>query len=112
MPSRVTLWQESNLIHTGLLTPTGIPVTKSTAINIGVFPNPSQDVYNIYIENEKQTNYTVTVSDVLGKIISNQTISVNGNDNSTIDLGQQPAGIYFLNVAAEGTQKVMKLIRE
>lgn len=79
---------------------------------MGVYPNPSEGEFNLYIENETQTNYTVTVSDVLGKIISSQTMVVNVNDNSTIDLRQQPAGIYFLNVAAEGTQKVMKLIRE
>jgi len=112
MPSRVTLWQDENLIKTGLLTPTGVPVTTVASISMGVYPNPSEGQFNLYIENEIQMNYTVTVSDVLGKIISTQIIAVSGNDNSTIDLRQQPAGIYFLNVATQDTQKVMKLIRE
>ena len=112
MPSRVTLWQDDNLIKTGLLTPTGVPVTSPASISMGVYPNPSQGEFNLYIENGKQTNYTVTVSDLMGKTISSQTISVSGNDNSIIDLRQQPAGIYFLNVTGEGAQKVMKLIRE
>ena len=79
---------------------------------MGVYPNPSEGQFNLYIENEIQMNYTITVSDVLGKIISTQIIAVSGNENSTIDLRQQPAGIYFLNVATQDTQKVMKLIRE
>lgn len=112
MPSRVTLWQDSNLIKTGLLTPTGIRETAVTAISVAVYPNPSLGEFNLHIENEKQTNYTVTVSDILGKIISTQSIRVNGNENSIVDLRQEPAGIYFLNVATEGAQKVMKLIRE
>jgi len=113
MPSRVTLWQTTNLIHTGLLTPTGIKVTETAKTSMAVYPNPSsQGAFNLYIGNEKQSNYTLTVSDVLGKIVYSNAIAVNDTDNSIIDLGQEPAGIYFLTVTGEGTQKVMKLIRE
>jgi hypothetical protein len=114
MPSRVTLWQTENLIKTGILTPTGERVVEADAISIGVYPNPSQGgIFNLYIDNEKLTKYTLTVSDIMGKTISSQAVSISGNNNLTIDLSQTSQGIYFLTVAGEsGAQKVMKLIRE
>jgi hypothetical protein len=112
MPSRVTLWQTSNLIKTGLITPTGIRETESTTIQAVVYPNPSRGIFMLDLVNDQAVDCKIRVTDVLGNIILEQTLRA-GSEKSTLDLSAQAAGIYFvlLNTGA-GNQKVMKLMKE
>ncbi|NLA23674.1 MAG: T9SS type A sorting domain-containing protein [Bacteroidales bacterium] len=65
-----------------------------------IYPNPSQGLYNIVTD----ANAVVTVQDISGRTILTQEINANGK----IDLTNQPAGIYFLQIE----DKVIKLIKE
>jgi hypothetical protein len=112
MPSRVTLWQTSNLIKTGILTPTGIKETNSPVIQVDVFPNPAQGKFNLRLEDDKNTTYKITVSDVMGKNILTKKITVAGDYNTLLDLSDQTSGIYFLSVSSDSSQKVVKLMKE
>lgn len=112
MPSRVTLWQTSNLIKTGLLTPTGIKETESIAIGADIYPNPATGKFTLHISNEKQTACKLTVSDVMGKIIFTQTTPATGDYSTLLDLSDQTAGVYFLSLSSDSSQKVIKLMKE
>lgn len=112
LPSRVTLWQTSNLIKTGILSPVGIRETSSATWNAAVYPNPSNGVYTLHLENTTPANVTITVSDILGKMISTYTTFVTGEYSTSLDLTGIDPGIYVLSLSSCDEQKVIKLMKE
>jgi hypothetical protein len=78
----------------------GISINESNAISAGVkvFPNPSNGVFNISFKDVEAGNYTLTVTDILGKEVYNSRINVNGNNALSLDLTSLTKGVYMLNV--------------
>lgn len=111
MPSRVTLWQTSNLIKTGILSPVGIRET-STAMIASVYPNPAQGIFTLHLEGHKPANYTITVSDVLGNIIFTNTTPAMVEYSTLLDLTTQTPGVYVLSLSSCDERKVIKLMKE
>lgn len=112
LPSRITLWQTSNLIKTGILTPTGIKETESVAISADVYPNPTQGKFTLHVSSDKQTSCTITVSDVMGKVILTQTTPATGDYSTLLDLSDEAPGVYILSLSSAYSQKVIKLMKE
>lgn len=78
--------------------------------NLKIWPNPNKGKFNIFVESNEKV--TVTVSDVLGKIVHNETYS---NDNTyikSIDVDNLTNGVYIINVLSEGKKLTNKLIIE
>lgn len=75
-------------------------ITTNNAID--VYPNPASDVINFSV----QTN--VQLSNVTGQIIANKT-NVN-----TLDISEQPTGIYFLTLTNDNNQVLqrVKIVKE
>ena len=48
------------------------------------------------------TNATITVTDMLGKLVSQNTLTVQSNDETNVDLSQQNGGMYFITITANG----------
>ena len=84
----------------------GIDNDQKPLKNIYIYPNPSQGIVNIYLNNLK--NVSVKVMDIKGGTIYNK------NDINSliheIDLSYFPAGMYFIQVNSEGHQQYNKLI--
>ncbi len=74
---------------------------KNNSISFSVGPNPSAGVYTI---NSEEQIDQVVISDRLGNIISN-------NSNLSVDLTNQPEGIYFLKVVSGDKSDVRKLLK-
>lgn len=72
---------------------------------IHVYPNPNNGLFNIELSSASQ----VIVTDALGQIVLNKTIEVG---NHSINIQDQPTGIYFVKVIQDGRQQVIKLIKE
>lgn len=111
MPSRVTLWQTSNLIKTGLITPTGVRETESTTIRAVVYPNPSQGSFTLNLSGEQQTDYKIVVTDVLGNVVLVKTAAA-GTYQVNLDMSDKACGVYMLVINNSGAQKIMKLVKE
>ena len=80
-----------------------------TNFNVEIRPNPSNGVFNIYLNNRNNSNIQaeVIVYNTLGNIIlQNKTVSF-----LSIDLSTQPKGVYLLKVIINNTSKYFKLIR-
>ena len=72
----------------------------------GVVPNPTTGIFTVTGENLNQ----IEVIDLLGQRITSLTAN---NDQTTIDLSGQPAGIYLVNVIdLEGKHCVKKVVKQ
>ncbi|MBI3518795.1 MAG: M6 family metalloprotease domain-containing protein [Bacteroidetes bacterium] len=85
------------------LTATG--VQRNALSSFDVFPNPSTGTVNVRFDNT--TNATLSVLDLMGHQLSVTTIESKGD--TTIDLSDQPNGMYFLRLQV-GNDVIVKKI--
>ena len=77
-------------------------------------PNPTNGVFAIPVSFDRDMEVTAYITDVLGKRIAKQEFGRKGNGMSKLefDLADQPAGMYFVQITADGhlldTKRVMK----
>ncbi len=64
--------------------------------NVDLFPNPSSGIFSVKLKDENDRIVSANVEDVLGKNILKIEKS-----NSTFDLSEETAGVYFLKVKTE-----------
>ena len=79
--------------------PTGVTRLKTYGIMANISPNPSHGIFDFQLQgiNEKTE---VEIYNMLGKQVYNETLRQAQGDN-TIDLSEQPAGIYLYRIIAE-----------
>ena len=75
---------------------------------ITIFPNPSSGIFSLQLKDATDKIISVHVENIYGKEILNTK-----NFYSVVDLGQEPAGIYFVKVKTQKkksfTGKAIKL---
>jgi len=87
---------------------TGLPQNNLDELEIRIFPNPSKSGF--YLEPKNNTNLIkVTINDIFGKVVNQLTIT---NVKIEIDSNTWPAGIYFVTLNDNTTQKTIKVIKE
>jgi len=74
--------------------------------DISVYPNPSNGLFNVKIENSE--NSVIEVVNSLGKTILIQNVNSN---ISNIDLTSQPNGVYFVKVVSGELMEVKRVIK-
>ncbi len=82
-----------------------VEITTTENIEISIYPNPTTGIFHI-ITSEDFLN--IEILNITGKTINK--LSVNNKQNS-IDLSNQPNGIYFIKLQNEKTVKTMKVIK-
>ncbi|OYT12514.1 MAG: hypothetical protein B6I19_09710 [Bacteroidetes bacterium 4572_114] len=86
--------------------PIGIDGPGGSQVSISVWPNPSNNIFNIQIKNPtEKSNWEV--SDTHGAIIKKGNNQIN---DFTIDLSSYPQGTYYLKITNGGFQTVRKLV--
>lgn len=84
--------------------------TANAATRLSIFPNPSTGFTNVIVNNPRSQNFTVSVFNRFGQVVSrrqNQT----GSNNFRLDLSGLPAGDYTLEASFEdGTRQTNQLI--
>lgn len=86
-------------------------------MSVSVFPNPFSSELNLKIESPVAAqNVEVKLTNSLGttvNLIQNQALKIGDNSFSFNDLGELPAGVYFVSMIADGrflsVQKLLKL---
>ncbi len=73
---------------------------------IQLYPNPGTDNWNIKFLKSKPSGYTITVSDMTGRILSQQ------QNADKIDIHSFPAGIYMIDVCADGVHNHLKGMKD
>lgn len=113
-PSRITLWQQSNLVATGLASlcsGTGVPeATNSEAVSI--FPNPANTGCILAFELQQQADVTVTIYSVTGANIFSQQLPAQdaGMHELMIPTAELAPGMYFAELLAGGKRSLHKLV--
>lgn len=85
------------------------------AINLSVFPNPTNDVVSVMVTSEnlnpEEINFTLT--DLSGRVISSSNDKISGGRlNQSIDMSSLSTGLYILHVTGENWSKVKKVVKE
>ncbi len=83
-------------------------ISKSNA-KVGIMPNPSTGVFSVISENLKST-VKVTLTDVMGKIVANETITNNGDFK--LDYSAKDKGVYFLTISDNVSTLTQRIVIE
>jgi hypothetical protein len=79
-----------------------------TSNRVSIFPNPASGVLNVSVD-DLQTNATLQVYDVMGKLVMQQQTNKNV---TALNVSKLPSGIYMINIkATEGTRSI-KFVKE
>ena len=78
----------------------------SIGSSVSVYPNPANDVLNIFDEQNKLQNSTIEITNYLGQIVFAD------NFNLQIDIHSFSVGMYFLTIKDKGIAKTIKFIKE
>ncbi|TSA49289.1 MAG: T9SS C-terminal target domain-containing protein [Sphingobacteriales bacterium] len=90
------------------VTATNFPIGNLEGVNI--FPNPASDVANISYTANDETDLTITVSDLTGRVISETPYFVHaGKTTMSLSVKNLEQGIYLLNVKTNGQSGNYKL---
>ncbi|MCF8427233.1 MAG: DUF5011 domain-containing protein [Bacteroidia bacterium] len=79
-------------------TPTGVNEVMNIDKIMSVYPNPSNGSINLRLADIQTQDVQVSVYDMLGKIIVQQTIKGNNLQVQELDLTHQPKGFYIIRV--------------
>jgi hypothetical protein len=78
-----------------------------------VFPNPSQGIYHIKTDDIDIKDASLTVFDITGRIIYNETrIDMLASNLKTIDLSNAGKGMYFISIRTAAFTKTMRIIKQ
>jgi hypothetical protein len=86
----------------------GLEKLNNTNEMYSVFPNPTSGKLTVQSNFNKNTQVTLEVIDVVGKIILKQNIGFTANDNThTLNLSAMQDGLYIVRLtSSEGTQLI------
>ncbi len=73
--------------------------------NFIVYPNPSNGIFNVQLENAA----TIEVTDVLGKVILTEKVNAGNNQ---LNISNNVHGVYFVKAIIEGKTKTLKIVKE
>ncbi|MCF6365839.1 MAG: endonuclease [Bacteroidales bacterium] len=76
--------------------------------SVFVYPNPTNDVINIFIKNNNLKG-NIKISNVNGQELFNKTINSN---NSKIDLSKYPSGVYFIEIKTNNKTVIKKIVKK
>jgi uncharacterized protein (TIGR02145 family) len=78
-----------------------------------LYPNPTKHSINLIINSPTETTATITISDILGRVLQTETEElINGTNTITYNISAFAAGVYLVHVGNGNTQQVFKLVKE
>ncbi|MBS1534728.1 MAG: T9SS type A sorting domain-containing protein [Bacteroidetes bacterium] len=77
--------------------------------DFAIYPNPTTNLINISAKKTNALIESITLMDVLGKVIRNQNVHLS---NASADVSELAKGLYFLKIKSNGVEKVIKITKE
>lgn len=104
-------WPDGNIDSIALVQPaTGIAESLLGKVKVSVFPNPANDQFTIAMTAQKQTNLIVSIIDITGKTMYEQTKTLSsGVNNVFINTTEFQTGMYFVRLTSNGQSLTQKL---
>ena len=86
----------------------GVPIQQTLNGNdVNIYPNPSNGLVNFDISGPNAGDINISVFDVMGKLIFNQTLNTHGIMNSFFDFSSYAMGVYLVKLTS-GTETTTK----
>jgi hypothetical protein len=79
---------------------------------IKIFPNPVNNTLTVSIVDIEDSNISISISDMVNRILVGKTISCDKSVNTTFDLAGVPNGFYIVNVTTTNKHYVFKIIKQ
>ncbi|MCT4624044.1 MAG: T9SS type A sorting domain-containing protein, partial [Schleiferiaceae bacterium] len=80
--------------------------------NFMVYPNPSENIFNISFEILNPRNITLEVVDGMGRVIVTESLgNSNSIQNHPIDLSNSEGGVYFIRLSTDDITAVKRVIK-
>lgn len=76
---------------------------------VKVYPNPNQGRFSVSVTDKTVGTVNVTLTDLTGKTVYENTVKVNGNQDVKIETSNLPKGIYQLKMNSEKGTQVSKV---
>lgn len=91
------------------LDPNGTRSLEEETFNVKAYPNPSNSVFNLEIENGSEEEVAIEVFDISGRRIK----QLNPIDIHAITFGEElPRGVYLVNVQQGSNSKTIRVVKE
>jgi hypothetical protein len=88
-------------------------IEKIEALSTLIYPNPTNSNINVVISATSETQTTIRITDLLGRVLLNETEELlSGNNTITYNIGDYAAGVYLVHVGNGNTQQVYKVVKE
>ncbi len=85
-----------------------VGIGEASFVSFNVFPNPSEGIFQVVINNERNINCVISVIDPAGKEIY---IAQTNESVKIIDLSEAANGIYFMKIQhSSGENRVIKIV--
>jgi ELWxxDGT repeat protein len=85
---------------------------KQAGINISVYPNPVADVMNVSVNTPKAVEVKATLVNVNGQAVKQFIWNFEaGSNNRPVNIGNLPAGVYYLHVNGNGVNDVINVMK-
>ncbi len=85
----------------------------STVAEIKLYPNPLSSFFTLEIYSDQINTQTIRLTDMLGKILINESKSLlPGSNTFTYNLSDYASGLYMISVSNSKKQQVFKLVKE
>ncbi len=88
------------------VTPAGVSSLEGQ-VELNLFPNPSNDVLNLEINNLEKQDFVVTITNMFGQVINTAELSSNST-NMIFDISTIAAGQYVLTITNDEGSKLSK----
>ncbi len=87
-------------------------VNSLSDFNFSVYPNPSEGILNVdmFAARNIGSKAEITVTDIIGKIISTTTVENTTNHIHQIDLSKAENGVYFVTVSSNSFKKTVQFV--
>lgn len=83
----------------------GTGILETTAVALGIYPNPASNNVSVSFENASADVATITISDLAGKVVKTLTYPVaQGGNTLSIELGDLKNGLYIIGVSTTHAQ--------
>ena len=82
---------------------------------LNVYPNPAEKLVSVEINAANTVeNYTVIVTDVMGRIVTRNVVANNGASTiiESIDISGVPAGVYMVSVETSEIREVSRFVKK
>ena len=84
-------------------------ISEAGSLDITLGPNPTDGVIELYSDEAFRTGTMLRLTDAMGRLVLERPIA---GTRTTIDLSDQPSGIYQLSVISVVGSRTMRIVRE